>query len=383
MKIGQFSDSFIPVVDGVGRVVYYYCDTLAKKGHECSAIVPLTDMGYRGKYPFEIIDYYCAEVPSAPQYKGGVPLLDIHYHQQIAQKKFDIVHIHTPFIAGFEGIRYAKKHNIPIVGTFHSKYYDDFYQLTDSKLLATIGTDVVVDFYNECDEVWAVSENSADTLRSYGYKKDNIHVMENGMEIRNIDKSYELIVKEKFNLNDDPILLFVGQMNFKKNIQKILEAASLLFKDQIKFQLVLAGQGPHEKEIKQEIEKLGISDVTKCVGHISDTRLLDGLYSLSSIFVFPSIYDNAPMVVREAANAYTPSIVVDGSSAGEVITDGFNGLKCKDDSCDLYNVIKENINNKEKLETLGKNARDTIIVSWDKIIDEVLNRYQNLIDKKK
>ena len=51
MKIGQFSDSFIPVVDGVGRVAYNYCDTIARMGHECSAMGPLTKMGslYKNK----------------------------------------------------------------------------------------------------------------------------------------------------------------------------------------------------------------------------------------------------------------------------------------------------------------------------------------------
>ena len=126
MKIGEFSDSFLPVVDGVGRVAYSYCDHIARKGHECSAIVPLTKMGYRGQYPFEIIDYYSKSMPGMPQYKFGAPVIDEHYQQHLSMTEFDIVHIHTPFIAGQEGIRYARKHDIPLVGTFHSKYYDDF-----------------------------------------------------------------------------------------------------------------------------------------------------------------------------------------------------------------------------------------------------------------
>ena len=58
MKIGEFSDSFLPIVDGVGRVVYNYCDTIARKGYEVTAVVPLDKFGYRGRFPFEIIDYY-------------------------------------------------------------------------------------------------------------------------------------------------------------------------------------------------------------------------------------------------------------------------------------------------------------------------------------
>ncbi len=383
MKIGQFSDSFIPVVDGVGRVAYNYCDTIARMGHECSAIVPLTRMGYRGRFPFEIIDYFCRSVPLLPQYKFGVPQTDEHYHQHLAMTNFDIVHVHTPFIAGYEGLKYAKKHNIPVVGTFHSKYYDDFLQMTNSELLAGIGTDVlIVDFFEKCDEVWAVSENSAETLKSYGYSKE-VRVMPNGMQVRPIDPQSEANAREKFHLSDDPIILFVGQMNWKKNIRTVLEAAAKLKQKGKKFQVVLAGQGPHEEEIFKAVETLRIKDIFTYCGHIADTALLDGLYSAASLFVFPSLYDNSPMVVREAANAKTPAICVRGSSAAEVITDGENGLLCEDDADDLCNVLENNLFDKEKLSRMGAAARETIPVAWEIIMEDVLARYQELIDLKK
>lgn len=383
MKIGQFSDSFIPVVDGVGRVAYNYCDTIARMGHECSAIVPLTRMGYRGRFPFEVIDYFCHSVPLLPQYKFGVPQTDEHYHQHLAMTNFDIVHVHTPFIAGYEGLKYAKKHNVPVVGTFHSKYYDDFLQMTNSELLAGIGTDVlIVDFFEKCDEVWAVSENSAETLKSYGYSKE-VRVMPNGMQVRPIDPQSEANAREKFHLSDDPIILFVGQMNWKKNIRTVLEAAAKLKQKGKKFQVVLAGQGPHEEEIFKTVETLGIKDIFTYCGHITDTALLDGLYSAASLFVFPSLYDNSPMVVREAANAKTPAICVRGSSAAEVITDGENGLLCEDDADDLCNVLENNLFDKEKLSRMGAAARETIPVAWEIIMEDVLARYQELIDLKK
>ena len=382
MKIGEFSDSFLPVVDGVGRVVYYYCQTIAKTGNEVSAIVPLTKMGYRGQYPFEIIDFYSLDMHKLP-YKIGMPLTDEHFKTHLSMTEFDICHVHSPFISGFEGIRYAEKRGIPLVGTFHSKYYDDFYQVTNSEILAGIGTDAIVSqFFDRCDEVWAVSESSAETLKSYGYKRE-VYVMPNGMDARIIAEDAAQKAKEKFGFNDDPLLLFVGQQNWKKNIMCILEAASLLKKDGVRFQLALAGQGPHEEEIKKEVEKLGIKEITTHCGHITDTALLDGLYSLASLFVFPSLYDNAPMVVREAANARTPSVCVRNSSAAEVIEDHVNGLLCEDDPENLYQVLKTNLYDTEKLAEMGEKARETIPVSWDLIIEQVLARYQNLIDTKK
>ncbi len=383
MKIGQFSDSFLPIIDGVGRVVYNYCETIANMGHECTAVVPLDKFGYRGRFPFEIIDYYAKKVPIMSQYDAGLPPFDLHYKARLDMTDFDIVHVHTPFIAGYEGIKYAKDRKIPIVGTFHSKYYDDFLQMTGSKTMASIGTDVVVSFYNKCDEVWAVSNNSADTLRSYGYSGP-IHVIPNGMKIKEIDPTWKLEAKKHFHIdNDYPCLLFVGQMNFKKNIERILEACALLKKNNIDFNLLLAGKGPHEKDIKDKIKEFNIEDNSYILGHILKEELLYGLYSLADLFVFPSLYDNAPMVVREAANASTASIVIKGSSSAEIIDDGINGFCCEDDANDLYEVIKNALADLDSTRAIGIQAKETIPVDWNEIMESVIERYQYLIDKYK
>ena len=382
MKIGEFSDSFLPIIDGVGRVVYNYCETIANKGHECTAVVPLDKFGYRGRFPFEIIDYYSRSLPLMKQYDAGLPAVDMHYNARLKMTEFDIVHVHTPFIAGNEGVKYARAHNIPLVGTFHSKYYDDFLQITGSRYIAELGTDMIVKFYDQCDEVWAVSESSAKTLNDYGYKK-KVEVMPNGMVIRELNLEWMDLAKTHFGIDDDPCLLYVGQMNWKKNILKILEACSLLKKDGVAFNLIMAGKGPHEEEIRAKIKELGIEDTTYLVGHILREDLLTGLYMLADQFVFPSIYDNGPMVVREAANAGTPSIVTRGSSAAEGIDDGVNGFYCEDSSQSICEVIEKCFANRERTARIGLQAKETIPVAWDDLIDTVLERYRYLIDRYK
>lgn len=379
MKIGQFSDSFLPIIDGVGRVVYNYCETIAKKGYEVTAVVPLDKFGYRGRFPFEIIDYYAKKIPVMSQYDAGLPPFDLHYNARMDMTDFDIVHVHTPFIAGYEGIKYARDRKVPIVGTFHSKYYDDFLQMTGSRYMAELGTDIIVKFYNHCDEVWAVSENSAETLKSYGYT-GHIEVMPNGMMIKELDPAWKDLAKEHFGIDDDPCLLFVGQMNWKKNIQKILEAASILKKKGLHFNLILAGKGPHEDEINAKIDELGIREDTYVVGHVLREDLLSGLYMLADLFVFPSLYDNAPMVVREAANAGTPSIVCAGSSSAEIIDDGVNGFYCEDNAESIAEVAEKALSDRRKTALIGAQAKDTIPVAWDEIIELVIDRYQYLID---
>ena len=135
------------------------------------------------------------------------------------------------------------------MATFHSKYYDDFYQTTGSKTLAELGTKYVVNLFAKCDQVWAVSSSTAQVLRDYGYKGP-IEIMENGTDLKEPDPAAAKEAEERFALGNLPVLLFVGQMNWKKNIRRILEAVSVLVKEGRELRLVMAGQGPSKLRLK-------------------------------------------------------------------------------------------------------------------------------------
>lgn len=375
MRIMQFSDSFLPIMDGVGNVVYQYALNMGMKGHEVYAVAPQTDTGYRGSYPFEIVDYIGLPLFRMKSYKIGSPGLDKHCQNRLNAIKADIVHVHSPFIAGRAGLLYAQKMGLPIVGTFHSKYYDDFLQVTGVELLAEVGVKYVVNFYEKCSEVWAVSESSADTLRGYGYSGD-IRVMPNGTDVHTVTDVDVREASEKFGLDDTPVMLYVGQINWKKNLRCILEACAKLNQP---FRLMLAGQGPHEKEVAQLAKSLGIGDHVRFTGHITEPRYLNALYKRASIFLFPSLYDTSGLVVREAAAMCTPSVVVRGSAAAEGIRHEDNGYLCEDDAADLARVIDGALSDPEKLEAVGQRAHDTIPIPWTILVDQVLENYERLI----
>ncbi|MBQ1768483.1 MAG: glycosyltransferase [Oscillospiraceae bacterium] len=379
MRIIQFSDSFIPIMDGVGNVVYRYAVNFGKKGHESYVVAPQTNTGYRGNYPFEMIDYVGVPLWKMNSYTVGTPKMDSHFKKRLQMIDADIVHVHSPFMAGQAGMSYAKKRNIPVIGTFHSKYYDDFLQVTGIELLAEAGVKIVVDFYEKCDEVWAVSESSAQTLKDYGYE-GSVRVMPNGTDTKEILPEKVIEIKEKLGIGTESILLFVGQMNWKKNIETTLRAFAMLNGD---LKLVLAGRGPHEAEIKALAEKLGISDRVIMPGHITDPDLLNALYSSAQLFLFPSIYDNGPLVVREAAAAGTPSVVVRGSSAAECVKDGVNGLLCENDPANLAMVVQKALLDEKELEAMGKRAKMTIPIPWSSIAEDVLWEYKRVIERTK
>ena len=378
LRIGQFTDTFLPVVDGVGRVALSYSETLCKMGHQVTVVAPMYDTGFRGGYPFELVDFAAKSVPGMKQYKTGEAPWDPHYRKRMRMIPLDIVHAHSPFTAGSEALRIAVLRKIPMVATFHSKYYDDFLKVTKSETLAKAGVKFVVDFYNRCDEVWAVGQNTADVLHTYGYEGD-IQVMPNGVTVREAKPGAVEEVNRRWGLKKEPLLLFVGQMDWKKNILCVLEAAAELKKQGKKFHLILAGQGPDLREIEHKINELNLKDRTHLAGHITDMDLLDGLYRRASLFCFPSLYDAAPMVVREAAVMGTPSVMVRGSTAAEIIRDGENGFLCQNNALDLARVISNALSDPEKLKEVGKNAQETIPIPWEGIMEQAVNRYTRLI----
>ena len=378
LNVGLFTDTFLPVVDGVGRVVQAYAENLSTLGHQVTVVAPMYDTGFQGGLPFQLVEFIGTSVPGMKQYRVGEAMLDAHYRKRIRMIDLDIVHAHSPFTAGSEALRLAAVRKLPLVGTFHSKYYDDFLKATKSESVARMMTRFVVNYYNRCDEVWAVGKNTADVLHSYGYEGE-IQVMPNGATLREVRPSDVEEVNRRFSLEEDPVILFVGQMDWKKNILTVLQACAELKKQGQRFHLLLAGQGIDLNAIRDKVSELNIQDRTQLLGHITDTSLLDGLYRRATVFAFPSLYDAAPMVVREAAVMSTPSVMVRGSTAAEIIRDGENGFLCENEPQDLARVITGILADPEKRNRVGENARETIPVPWSKVLETVAERYERLV----
>lgn len=378
LRIGQFTDTFLPIVDGVGRVVQAYSETLCRMGHQVTVVAPMYNTGFQGGFPFQLVEYVASSVPGLKQYKVGEAVLDAHYRQRIRMIELDLIHVHSPFTAGSEALRLASVRKLPLVATFHSKYYDDFLKATRSESIAKMGVKLVVNFYNRCDEVWAVGKNTADVLREYGYEGE-IQVMPNGATFRTVSPTDVAEVNRRWNLGDLPLILFVGQMDWKKNILTVLEACAEMKRQGQDYRLLLAGQGMDMNAIREKIRELNIQDRAEMTGHITDASLLDALYERADLFAFPSLYDAAPMVVREAAVMGTPSVMVRGSTAAEVIRPGENGLLCENSGEDLARVMTEALKQPEKLKRMGQCARETIPVPWEKVMEKAAERYERLV----
>ena len=161
----------------------------------------------------------------------------------------------------------------------------------------------------------------------------------------------------------------------------MLDACALLKAQGVAFQLVTAGDGPDMEDIRREVNEKGLEAQTHLLGFMADRAELMALYHRASLLVFPSIYDNAPMVLREAAAMGTPAVVVAGSCSAEGITDGENGFICKDESgAAIAQAVTQAL---PRAAQVGERARATIPVPWSRIMTQVVAEYERLIDIKR
>ncbi len=379
MIIGEFVDTYPPNVDGVGRVTLSYCQTLTTMGHTAYYIAP--DSPDCTEF-FGIPVLLQKSLPVKGElFRAGLPMLDARYRRKVDQIAFDVVHAHSPFLAAAEASRIARKRDVPLISTFHSKYYDDALAKTHSEVLARTVVRGIVKFYEKCDGVWTVNHATAQVLHEYGYQGE-ILVMENGTDVETLNPEAEARLFQRLALRPGvPVLLFVGQHNYKKNLHGVLGACALLKRRGQPFQLVCAGSGPDFDAIVQEARDIGIGDDTQFMGHMADRGELMALYHRADLLVFPSLYDNAPMVLREAAAMGTPGLLVQGSCAAEGVTDGVNGYISPDESAER--IAETILRALPTTETVGQEAQRTIPVSWASIMERVVAEYERLIAGKR
>ena len=382
LKIALFTDRFYPTMDGVVRTVDAYARSFEKAGHSCVVVCPNVGRKYRDEKKYNVV-----RLPSLRIFGSEFPLsLNMMRRKDkkaFIAENFDVIHVHSPFFVGHYAYHLGKKLGIPVVATFHSKYYDDAYNITHSHFLAKIFVNYIVDFLCKVDSVWACSESTAQTLRSYGFNGP-IKVMENGVEPMPPGDSDVMLseARRRFDIpSDRPILLFVGQQIWHKNLRLVLDTTKKLTWAIPNILTVIAGTGYDAAEIKKYAAHLDMEDNVIFLGEVDNRRLLYGLYLLADLFFFPSVYDNAPLVLREAALAGTPALLVNGANAAEVVTDGVNGFTAENNVEAMTEKIKE-ILARDDLAEIGANAKATIPITWDEISDRVVCEYRNDFGKK-
>ena len=382
MTTCQFSDSYFPIMDGVGMTAHNYAFWLNEKFGKSFLVAPKVK-DYKDHVGYKVFRFKSIILPGMNPYRVGLPMIDVKFKQKVKNIHFDLMHAHCPFISGQLAQKLARKLQIPLVATFHTKYKEDFKRVINNDLFIEFMMNLTLDFYNNADLVWVPNNATGYTLKEYGFK-GSFEIMPNGTDMVIPDKSKYFKYRKKglqmigCDANEF-VLLFVGQHRWEKNVKLILEALKKLNNEKEKFKMVFVGEGYAIKEMKQLVKLFHLMDNVKFMGVIINRNELKNIYAAADLFIFPSIYDNSPLVLQEAAAFGVSSIVVKGSSSAEGIVDGVNGFVIENEPSSLAKKITDLIKNQDLIRKAGEGAQKSIYHSWENIVNEVQQRYADLI----
>lgn len=379
--IGLFNDCFPPIMDGVSLTTQNYAYWLHKKSGNVCVVTPKSpDAVDDEEYP--VYRYSSLPIPMRKPYRLGFPRIDWPFHERIRKLSFELVHAHCPFSSGVLAMKMARAQHIPLVATFHSKYRADFERAIPSRLVVDYLIRKVIRFYEAADEVWIPQAAVEETLREYGYR-GRVEVVDNGNDFAgepSVDKIREEARRALDIRPGQPVFLFVGQHIWEKNLAFLLDALARL--SDIPFRMYFVGSGYAASDLRQRTALLGLDDKVTFVGTLVERDALKRYYAAADLFLFPSLYDNAPLVVREAAALHTPSVLIRDSTASEVISDSVNGF-LSPGSVEAYAArLREVLQTPALVKQVGEEASRTIARSWQNVAEEVYDRYASLIRRK-
>ena len=319
MKVLLATEWFPPDIGGVASHVRDLAVNLRSRGHDIAIVTRKRED--RGEWPFEVIEL---------EHKDFLKFLWGLSGNGVIKKILDdfdpdIVHAHHAFTPiPLASIFSASINGYPTVLTNHSAYLYDY-----NYLLKTLGF-VAFPFRSiigKADEVIAVSNAAARFIGNFAPSVP-LKIIPNGVDTERFNPKGSRRLREE--VEADFIVLYVGRLVYRKGVHHLVEAMKLLAKREPGILLVIAGDGPLKRSLREKVESLGLDKQVLFLGRVDDSLLPD-LYRSSDVFVMPSLFgESFGIVALEAMASGIPVIASAIGGLKEIIIDGVNGILLRD-----------------------------------------------------
>lgn len=364
MRIGLFTDTYPPHINGVSTSILMLKKALQKQGHQ---VFIVTVNNEATKYSYEdggkII-----RIPGVPVHIYDYRLTGIYPVRcinKIKKWKLDVIHSHTEFGIGTFARIIAKQFKIPLVHTYHTMYEDYIHYITKGYFNHTSKkiVEYLTLFY--CDKT--ISELIVPTKKAYDLFKEkykvrrNIHIVPTGIEIdrfykENYTRGQINIYKNNLKINkDDFVILFVGRLASEKNVEFLIENQRDIIKKYKNIKLLIIGDGPDSDKYKAMATKYSLDNNIIFTGKVPWDDV-PNYYQLADIFVTASTTETQGLTVIEAMAASTPPIAINDESFKNVIIDDLNG-RIFENKKEYKNIVFSLYEDRNYLKRLSKQAR--------------------------
>ncbi len=429
MRIGLFTDTYRPSINGIVFVVESLKRELENLGHEVYVFCPAKSMS-PSKQAELLNEDSDSRIIRFPSIKGAFfddydtsVFFPPAVQRRIKELELDIVHVFTPSQIGLVGVKAAKKNNIPLVIQHCTDIYEfvDHYPAVLPGALALAGIvfpmsvrlrghdlleiaklykpragvtkwnkdiieSVITILYSKADAVIALCRKSCKQLKSWQYDdyQYELVLMPNGVNaLPRPTKAEVKAFREQWNLaEDDEIFGFVGRLGEEKNLPLLIKSFERhIAKKRPKAKLLFVGDFEYRKTLEEMAAVTKYADRIIFTGAMPREKL--GLaYSVLDVFAFPSLKDTQGWVLHEAAHAGLPIVLVD-KELSEVVQDGVNGFIANDNPTSFGRAIialLEDANKRQEFGAVSKKLAAKFTESRQ--VKKLEKLYQELIDQK-
>lgn len=333
MRIGLFSDTYTPEINGVVSSIVTLQRGLEAAGHDVFIVTThpsLLSMSY---------DHHVLRLPGIELKKmyGYVLSSPIHIkaYQEIKEMKLDLIHAHTEFGIGIFARIVSRLLSLPLVITYHTTYedYTHYVNVFNSKAFEKLARKTVSKlsqiYIDTSDAIISPSTKTQRMLMSYGVKKD-IDVIPTGLDLSRFDpqrSSPHQIAQLKNSLHiplNEPIILYVGRIAKEKSIDLVIEGFSQLDFKSLSAHLVIVGGGPE----LESLQRLAQSKACHSRIHFTGKKNAEDVplfYHSADLFVSASLTETQGMTFVEAFASHTPVLARHDDVLNDLIIEGHTG----------------------------------------------------------
>ena len=356
MRVGIFTESYPPLVNGVSTSILMLQKALEKLGHEVFIVTVSDD---KKNYTLED-DGHILRLPSMNlancydyKFTSVYPIKAVNI---IKKMNLDVIHSNVEFTIGIFARVVSEQLGIPLVHTYHTNWEDYTHYITKNKKILDDICKKLLKYLVVFFEDKTVTELIVPSNKIYNIFKDkykftkNIHIIQTGIEtskfykenfsskdINNLMKKYG--IKKK-----DFVIMTVSRLAKEKSVDRLINNQKELLKRYPNMKLLIVGDGPDIDKLKMQVCSLNISKNVIFTGKVP-LEEIPIYYQLGDVFVTASKSETQGLTVVEAISSSLPIVAVKDDSFISSVIDDFNGYVFTSDEKYIESILKLYENN--------------------------------------
>ncbi|TPV96404.1 MAG: glycosyltransferase family 1 protein [Myxococcales bacterium FL481] len=372
-RILLLTGNYVNVVDGVALTLNRLVRFLVDRGDEVLVLAP----GAK-QFALEPAGRFVA-VPSAPfalqpEYRVALGLYG-RARRRVDAFSPDLVHVATPDILGWAGVRYARRHGLPVVGSFHSNLASYMRFAWFTRLLERPVWGQLRRFYDDCDRVYVPTASMEQELREHGFRVET-QLWSRGVDLRRFtpDRRSEAWRRAHGIAPDEFAVLFVARLRWEKGLNLLARIFRRLDESHVRYRPVIVGDGVGRDWLRREVPRAVMP------GYLDGEELATA-YASSDAFLYPSETDTFGNVTLEAMASGLPAICADAPGARSLVRDGKTGwLVSPGDEPGFAARVAELAAKRERQRELGRAALEHAqTFSWSACLTALSDSYDELL----